>query len=537
MQSSEQIKIETENIDSTLLIARLEKEVLENPNSEKTVEILREEKYWKPLPVEYRIRWAHLAQMAGDMDTALAVFSHVNTSNPDASEAWTEKFELLQILDRREELAAALALAKPHLSPEAYGELIKKTVGPNLQEDESDIRKITEPFERMRRRQDLLQHYLNLFSGREDCFARQWVNKKEGKQGYVPVRHPMTVKDIEDHLTGHKTYGIYLVRSDSTVRLAAVDADLIAEYRLEKIPAETKHHILRERTYLVSQIKEIGKKLNLSPMAEFSGGKGFHFWFFFSEPVAAGRVKSIFEQEISVLSKDLSAFKLEVFPKQAGLSGKGLGNLVKLPLGIHRLTGRRSRFMGCPNRSIDEQLEFLSTVSGQSPRGLFFRENQIERKKILVHPRFEKQAEKYSEVFILENRCPPIARIMSACRNKDPLSAKEQKILFQTIGFLPRAKRLLHYLMEQTSDYNIHLVDYQLSKIRGTPLGCRRIHSMTGYTQTFCEFDTDFDYYHPLLHLKEWKKTESPKSEKVENLASALDSLNTAISQVRHFLK
>ena len=128
MQPSEQIKIETENIDSTLLIVRLEKEVLENPNSEKTVEILREEKYWKPLPVEYRIRWAHLAQMAGDMDTALAVFSHVNTSNPDAAEAWTDKFELLQILDRREELAAALALANPHLSPEAYGELIKKTV-------------------------------------------------------------------------------------------------------------------------------------------------------------------------------------------------------------------------------------------------------------------------------------------------------------------------------------------------------------------------------------------------------------------------
>lgn len=537
MQSSEHASIKPENVDVSLLVARLEKEILANPDSEKTGAMLREEKYWKPFSVEYRLRWAQLAQMAGEMDTALAVLAHINTTHPGAANAWTERIELLQILDRRNELAAALARAKPHLAPEAYGELSKKVQRTPQAQDDGDIRKIAEPFERMRRREDLLRHYLNLFSGRETCFARQWVNKSEGRQGYVPVRQPMTLKDVEAHITGHRTYGMYLIRSDNTVRLAVVDADLSAEFRSAKIPAETKHHIFRERTYMVSQIREIGKRLSLRPLVEFSGGKGFHFWFFFSEPVAAGRVKSILEREIVPLSKDISAFRLEVFPKQAELAGKGLGNLVKLPLGIHRMTGRRSRFLDCPSRSVEDQVEFLFDIKAQSPKGLFDQGSSAERSKILVHPRFEKEAESFPELFALESRCPPIARIISACRNKDPLSMKEQKILFQTIGFLPRAKRLLHHLLAQTPDYNIHLVDYRLGKIRGTPLGCRKIHSITGYTQRFCEFDEEADYYHPLLELEQWRKIDAPKSEKVENLSAALDSLSTAISQVRRFLK
>jgi hypothetical protein len=31
-------------------------------------------------------------------------------------------------------------------------------------------------------------------------------------------------------------------------------------------------------------------------------------------------------------------------------------------------------------------------------------------------------------------------------------------------------------------DYNPHLVDFRLSRLRGTPLGCRRIHSLLSFT-------------------------------------------------------
>jgi len=60
---------------------------------------------------------------------------------------------------------------------------------------------------------------LDLFSGREDVFAVQF----EG--GYRPVRRPMTSDDVSDHLAGKSTLGVYVLKSDSSVKFGAYDID------------------------------------------------------------------------------------------------------------------------------------------------------------------------------------------------------------------------------------------------------------------------------------------------------------------------
>ena len=109
-------------------------------------------------------------------------------------------------------------------------------------------------------------------------------------------------------------------------------------------------------------------------------------------------------------------------------------------------------------------------------------------------------------------------------------------MIFQTIGFLPRAKSLLHHLMAFLPDYNPHLVDFRLSSLRGTRLGCRRIHSLLSFTGDICPFDSKAQYAHPLLHLGQWKEGLPKKAEKVENLSSALENLKLAVAQVERFL-
>ena len=141
------------------------------------------------------------------------------------------------------------------------------------------------------------------------------------------------------------------------------------------------------------------------------------------------------------------------------------------------------------------------------------------------------------ELFALESKCPPLSQIMAACRNAKSLTVREEKILFQTIGFLSRAKTLLHHLLSSLTDYNSHLVDYKLSRIRGTPLGCRRIHSLLNYTGDLCRLDVSTDYQHPLLHLNEWSGVSGKKSKKVENLSGALENLKTAIIQTQKFME
>ncbi|MBF0230057.1 MAG: hypothetical protein HQK63_10820 [Desulfamplus sp.] len=115
-----------------------------------------------------------------------------------------------------------------------------------------------------------------------------------------------------------------------------------------------------------------------------------------------------------------------------------------------------------------------------------------------------------------------------------------EKIIFQTIGFLPRAKHLIHYLMAPCSEYNPHLVDFKLSRIAGTPLGCKKIHSLLGFQGDFCPLKPDSTgYIHPLIHLKSWQEIaekKSPKAMRVENLQDALENMKAAIVQLQRFL-
>ena len=213
------------------------------------------------------------------------------------------------------------------------------------------------------------------------------------------------------------------------------------------------------------------------------------------------------------------------------------GNLVKLPLGVHRLSGKKSYFLECRGKNLEDQLNFLLTINPSPVDGLLNFNATDRKEKVLVHPRWQKWAEKFPELFTLEKKCPPLAQIISSCRNGVTLSPREEKVMLQTIGFLPKAKSTLHYLYSFSSEYNPHMVDYKLSRLRGTPLGRRKIHSILSFVGDMCEFGSMSDYRHPLLHIEGLEKTRSVKAEKAENLTCALDNLRAAMDQVNRFME
>jgi len=521
--------------DFTLLLSRMEMKIMKGEDLPRCLRILSRKDVWNRLTEAHQLHWAKLAQMAGAVDTTLEILGHVNRVHPERIDAWKERLDLLAILDRREELAQALAQARPLMGEEQCRSWLKQAE--TLPETgDKDVDAAVAPFERLQRRQSLIGRYLDLFSGREDCFARQWADKAEGKQGYVPIRRPMEPGDAEEHLSGRKTYGIYLLRSDASVKTAVIDVDVAKKFRGGKLTAEEKRLIIRERDYLLSRIPELAHEQGMDPLVEFSGGKGYHFWFLFESPIEAADAKGSLERIVSLLKSDITGFSLEVFPKQAQLTGKGMGNLVKLPLGVHRLTGKRSYFIACHDRSTDAQLDFLMKVRPAQVSAVLQQKETASKKKLLVHPRLQKWAEDWPELYRLETLCPPLGHIIAASRQGKELSQREEKVLFQTIGFLPRGKSLLHHLFMSLSDYNPHLVDFKLSRLRGTPLGCRRIHSLLGFAGDMCRFDVQDEYAHPLLHLKEWKGAGQAKAEKIENLQSALENLKLAVTQVQRFI-
>jgi hypothetical protein len=523
--------------DLTLLLAKIEAAVIKGEDSTKCQLVVAKEGLWNDAKPEVLLKLARLAQMAGETEGALRVLAHINRSAPDLIEPWMERIELLSILARRKELAKVLAASRKYIGEIRYGAWAK-TVNDSVPAGfDPDLEAETTPFEQLHRRQQAIARFLELFSGRRDCFARQWVDKAGGKQGYVPVRRAMTAQDVEDHLSGRKTYGIYLMQADARVKTAVLDADLNKKFRQKTLKAGDKSIVRRERHYLISRVRDLAGEIGLKPLTEFSGGKGFHFWFFFNPPAKAAVAREVLNRIKHGVCGDLSTFNLEVFPKQDDLSGKGLGNLVKLPLGIHRLSGKRSFFIECREQANEAQLKVLENVELVDPASLLVQGGKSERARVLVHPRWQKWAEDFPELYGLEKMCPPMAQIIAACRSGGSLSIKEEKVIFQTFGFLPRAKTLLHYLGAFLSEYNPHLVDFKLSRIRGTPLGCRRIHTLLGYEGDFCRFEPSVEYFHPLLHLKQWQAGIKNKAEKVENLSAALDNLKIAIGQVGRFLK
>lgn len=527
-------KRDTACADFTLLLSRIEDEIVRGGDPAPSMRTLSRRDVWTGFSLDDRLRWARIAQMAGEMETALEVLDHVNREDPGCREAWIQRLDLLAVLDRKEDLARVLALAGPHLPGETPDRWLRPD-GADAGRD-PDLEAAAAPFDRLRHREELISRYLDLFAGREDCFARQWADKAEGKQGYVPVRRAMEPADVEEHLKGRKTYGIYLLRSDATVTAAVIDADLSKRFRAGRWTGEEKALVRRERDYLITRIREISGEAGLRPLLEFSGGKGYHFWYFFEAPLKAGDAKACLESVTGPIAKDFSAFNLEVFPKQAELTGKGMGNLVKLPLGVHRVTGKRSRFLECADRSTEAQLEFLAKVVKGGPDDALLIRRTEAKKKLVLHPRHRRWAAEFPELHGLETLCPPLGQIIAGCRQGRDITAREEKVLYQTVGFLPRARSLMHGLMGAVPEYNPHLVDFRLSRLRGTPLGCRRIHSLLGFTGDACSFENQGDYAHPLLHLEAWKGVEEGRSKKVCDLQSAMENLKTALKQVERYI-
>ncbi len=152
-----------------------------------------------------------------------------------------------------------------------------------------------------------------LFRGRPDVFAVRWENAT--KSGYRPVHAPYEPKVIGHHLTGKMVVGVYPLLKNHNTWFLAIDCD----GPRAAADARALAHQCRER--------ELPVYLERS-----RSGLGFHLWFFFQQPLSAGKARAFARHLVQSAQVQLPSLD-RFFPSQDCHSGsKGIGNLIALPL-------------------------------------------------------------------------------------------------------------------------------------------------------------------------------------------------------------
>lgn len=225
---------------------------------------------------------------------------------------------------------------------------------------------------------EYLQLFMSLFKGREDVFAIRW--EKEGKSGYMPSydmnwdeysRHKarggtfkdfpnkkyskLTTTRILNHLTGKETIGLYPLLTDNSSCFIVADFD-------ESL--STKRSWIDECGLFLKKCEEYNIPAYLERSRSGSGG---HVWSFFDQKYPAVKSRKIIlyllEESgiISLFDKNTTYDRL--FPNQDYHSGKGLGNLIALPLQKLPLENNNSCFIFPDNlQPYPNQLDFLRTI-------------------------------------------------------------------------------------------------------------------------------------------------------------------------------
>lgn len=160
----------------------------------------------------------------------------------------------------------------------------------------------------------------------KDGTYRPWLVRHEGD-----AKHSLD-KLLRSHLEGRRTFGTYIINPPDKARTLVFDIDNEGDI-------EARKAALRQAWEIGSALRAFGIPLR-SIGTEWSGKKGYHVWVPVWDYVPAATLRHLGQ---AVLLE--SGVSCEVFPKQDHVPEGGLGNLVKLPGGVHRVTGKPNDYV------------------------------------------------------------------------------------------------------------------------------------------------------------------------------------------------
>lgn len=374
--------------------------------------------------------------------------------------------------------------------------------------------------------------FLALFGGREDVYARQWFNPKTGQGGYAPVREPLTPRVLRQHFAGEITLGVYPIRLDGTCVFCALDIDLSRTALIEaQRQREVAQRVRQDLVAATAAALESCRGVGVAALIEDSGYKGRHLWMPLAEPIHAARLVALGRALLAALQPRLPAScQVEWFPKASRPGTKGLGNLIKLPLGIHRRTGRRSTLLDADGvvvarpfehlrshprleeAQLTSALAALGAVAAEAPEGELAAPPAAASAAaappvIDAAPRPWTAADfdHHPAYRRLLGRCAVLAALRDKASTQRHLTHDEMVVLAHSLGHMPSGVAAFNYVIGLCPGAPAGAL--LKSPLRGNPVSCPKIRArvphITSRVACNCAFPQAAEVYpHPLLHLQ-----------------------------------
>lgn len=479
-----------------------------------------------------RLAQAHLD--AGRTDRALRCYEIVLKKAPQEARSWLDAVDLLCDMERRQD-ALKLALEGQQRSPskEIQARIRQLQSQPIQDSEELPLVGTNSPA--------LLARFVSLFGGREGVFARQWA-KDRHNTGYNPIREAFSHRVAQNHLQGNHTIGIYPVRLDGTVNFAAIDLDLQRSLVLRHGPEDPEWKQAMQRLHQHSMaLLQMARQRGLNVYLEDSGGKGRHLWCFFGQPISAKVARRFCSLWAQMAGQPPQGVSLELYPKQIHVQPDQLGNLIKLPLGIHKGSGRRGEFLDDSGAPHEDQESFLMTIQRNSKEAIYEVLQQAPTRSHdwveaaeqeeadqdgessqaiaeVLRPLYRPQQDSEFQSMML--RCATLRALVDQAENQKTLSHDQAQVIQHTLGYLRQGVEAVNHVLRQCPDVgeNYHLK----SPLRGNPMSCARIRARipatTSQLPCNCEFVQCTSYPTPILHLRAGLPEES-ESQFTEALA------------------
>lgn len=362
-----------------------------------------------------------------------------------------------------------------------------------------------------------IQNYMSLFVGREDLYGQEAIGYNN-KRTMEQILEPMTEEVIVSHIKGEITAGTYVQRSNHTAHFLVLDIDISKKILLlhqeNKPVLEQYMEMAAKHTgYLLKILGQLG----LKGYAEYSGRRGYHIWVFFSEwmPVRyLHMLEDVIEEQYRIQERE--EIQLEFFPDKSRMRSGSAGQCIKLPLGIHSRTGKRSVLLEEDFSVVQDPGVFLKDAAVFSLKAIrkILSVHQPEEKTIGspigVRPEVDTDISGFGALpdtvrVVLQN-CSLVRYLCQKARTTGYLGHFERLSILYVFGHLgDDGKEFVHQVMQFTLNYQYNTTERFIRKIPEKPISCIKLRdqykTITAEYGCSCTFKrTKNCYPSPVLH-------------------------------------